>query len=129
MFVLIYNRIMNGTIIFYNEYNEYPVIDFIENLTSGEKAEIIRYFDLLEEYGIKLGCPYIQKIGKKHNLWQLKIPYGKKDLYFIFLNKKDKDFIFLHGFRNVRETNIKEELEVALNRTLEYEQRKEDSLG
>lgn len=118
---------MNGTIIFYDEGNRYPVIDFIEILGPGEKAEIIRYFDLLEEYGIELGLPYIQKIGKKHQLWQLKIPYGRNDIYFIFFNKDNCEFVFIHGFKNNKEVNIKKELEVSLDRMLKLQERKEVS--
>ncbi|WZL73958.1 type II toxin-antitoxin system RelE/ParE family toxin [Clostridiaceae bacterium 35-E11] len=118
---------MNGTIIFYDEANRYPVIDFIETLSIGEKAEIIRYFDLLEEYGMALGLPYIQRIGKKHQLWQLKIPYGKTDLYFIFFHRDKGELIFIHGFKNNKEVNIKKELEISLERILQLEKRKEVS--
>ena len=57
--ILVYNKYMMD-IIFYSELGQFPVVNFIDSLNSGEKAEIIRYFDLLEEFGLDLGTPYIR---------------------------------------------------------------------
>ncbi len=107
---------MNKTIFFYEENCKSPIIDFIESLNSNEKSDVVRYFDLLEEYGLELGVPYIQKIGNKHDLWQLKVPFFKGDALFIFLNKFDNAFIMLHGFKCTNSTDFKEMLDQALIR-------------
>lgn len=113
-----------GDIIFYDHLNNYPVIQFIDGLSLGEKAEVIRFFDLLEEFCLDLGMPYIQKISEKHNLWQMKIPYGQNNLYFFFFPANNNAFIFVHGTKETSKTNMKAELESALRRTIEYKKRK-----
>ncbi|MBU1327005.1 hypothetical protein KJ618_04480 [Patescibacteria group bacterium] len=45
-----------------------PVYDFIESLNSTAKSKVLNTFDLLTEFGIKLGLPHVKKaIGT--DLW------------------------------------------------------------
>ena len=111
--ILVYNKYMMD-IIFYSELGQFPVVNFIDSLNSGEKAEIIRYFDLLEEFGLDLGTPYIKKVNSKYDLWQMRIPYGENDLYFFFFPLNMSEFIFTHGIKKTPQVDFVYEFKTAL---------------
>jgi len=88
--------------------------DFLEKLTSVEKARLRRYRKLLEEHGLSLPEPYLRKLGK--DLWELRPGNGR----ILFTGKKGR-IIFAHAFyKKTQKTPVKE-LKVAKSRILEYE--------
>lgn len=110
---------MNKEIVFYQTIGVYPVINFIEGLSHEIKAEIIRYFDLLEEYGLELGEPYLCHLDKGKNIWELKIPLGNKSLIFFFLNS-ETCYLMIHGILKDKKTDYAKELSIVLQRADEY---------
>jgi len=80
-----------------------------------KQANIIRVLDLVEEYGIQLGQPYMKKIEGK--IWELR-PGSERILYFIFTGRK---FILLNGFTKKTRKTPKKEIKTAKKRLKEYE--------
>ena len=52
-----------------------PVYDFIENLNASAKSKVSNTFDLMAQYGIKLGLPHVKKVIGT-DLWELRILGG-----------------------------------------------------
>ena len=117
-----YNKAMMD-IIFYREFDHIPVVNFIDKLSSGEKAEIIRYFDLLEEFGLGLGMPYIKKISQEYDLWQIRVPYGISNMYFFFFPFNTRELVFTHGIKETPHMDFVEELKTALKRLVYFRRR------
>ena len=92
-----------------------PVEDFIKGLPLIKRANIIRVLDLVEEYGIQLGQPYIKKIEGK--IWELR-PGSERILYFIFTGRK---FVLLNGFTKKTRKTPKKEIIIAKKRQRNYE--------
>ncbi len=64
---------MNWGIEFYRtELGREPATDFIQSLTSVEdQAQILRVLDLLVEYGVHLGHPYVKNMTGIRKLKEL----------------------------------------------------------
>jgi len=74
-------------------------------------------FNLVKEFGIELGQPFLKPI--KDKIWEMK-PGSSRILYFVHTGKK---FVLLHGFtKNTRKTPPKE-IRLAVKRKKEYEQK------
>ncbi len=61
-----------------------PVKDFIDNLPVNLQAKVHDIFELLLEFNLNLGRPYLKKI-KNTPLWELRI-IGKKSIRFFLHN-------------------------------------------
>lgn len=59
-------------IIYYRSANGVPVYDFVESLSPTAKSKVSNTFDLLTEFGIKLGSPHVKKVIGT-DLWELRI--------------------------------------------------------
>jgi len=117
---------MSWEIIFYEmDDGEKPVYDFIDNLPTSEKAKIYKEIDLLEEHGIKIGLPRAKDIkGERYKkLWELRVRFNNvffRIFYFLFTGKK---FILLHVCKKKKRKTDKNDLEIARERMLNYQQR------
>lgn len=63
---MLYNIIRTGvTILFeieyYTENNKCPVYEFIKSQIPKDQAKILKEIDLLAEFGLSLGMPYIKR--------------------------------------------------------------------
>ena len=89
-----------------------PVQDFICQQPPKVEAKIYRHIDLLQEFGLSLGQPYIEKLAGS-DVWELKIRYSSnryRILYFAFSGRK---FILLHAFLKKTAKTPKNEIEIA----------------
>jgi phage-related protein len=91
-----------------------PVKDFINNLPETSQAKVHDTFELLIEFNLKLGRPYIKKL-KGTPLWELRL-IGKKSIRFFYFTKKNKIFLFLHAFIKKSQKTPKKEIKIALQR-------------
>jgi len=96
---------------------EKPVEKYIDSLSPSRKANIYRVLNLVKEFGIELGQPYLKHL--KDKIWEMK-PGSSRILYFVHTGKK---FVLLHGFtKKTRKTPLKE-IRLAVKREKDYEQK------
>ncbi len=99
-----------------------PAQDFICQQSAKVEAKILRYIDLLQDFGLSLGQPYIEKLTGS-DVWELKIRYSSnryRILYFAFSGRR---FVLLHAFLKKTTKMPKNELEIAQNRIFDYRAR------
>jgi len=108
-------------IIYYEENYRSPVVDFILEKSPKEQAKILREIDLLEEFGLSLGMPYIRKIAN-FDLWELRIKHSSNIFRILFKDSGSK-FVLLHGFQKKTNKTPKKEINIALRRLEKYLER------
>lgn len=80
-----------------------------------KQANIFRVFELVKEFGIKLGEPYLKHIEDK--IWEMR-PGSERILYFTYTGRK---FILLTGFTKKTRKTPSKEIRIALKRMKDYE--------
>lgn len=94
-----------------------PVEAYIDSLPVEKQANIMRVFDLVEEFGIQLGEPHIKHIEGK--IWEMR-PGKERILYFTYTGKK---FVLLIGFTKKTRKTPKKEIKIAQKRKKDYEEK------
>ena len=103
------------------EGNE-PVKDFILAQPDGAIAEILHVFKLLREFNIKLGMPYVRKIGKS-GLRELRVKHSS-DLYRIFYFAYiERKFVLLHAILKKEAKTPESDKEIAIKRMKSHKER------
>ena len=90
-----------------------PVLDFINSLSSKDKAKVNNTLRLLEEFGTNLGMPHARRIEGR--LWELR-PGDNRLFYCLYMEQK---FVILHGFRKQSMKTPEKEIATALRRMKE----------
>lgn len=96
-----------------------PVKDFILSQPKEAIAEIIHVFELLYRFNIRLGLPYVRKMGKS-NIRELRIKHSNslyRIFYFAYIGKK---FVLLHAMIKKTEKTPEQDLQTAINRMNDY---------
>jgi phage-related protein len=111
---------MDWQVVFYmdDEGNE-PVKDFILAQPDRAIAEILHVLKLLREFNIKLGMPYVRKIGKS-GLRELRIKHGPalyRIFYFAYVGRK---FVLLHAVLKKKARIPEGDIEIAIKRMNDY---------
>ncbi|PIP52265.1 type II toxin-antitoxin system RelE/ParE family toxin [Candidatus Roizmanbacteria bacterium CG06_land_8_20_14_3_00_34_14] len=96
-----------------------PVYDFIESLPEDAQSKIHNSFELLAEFGIRLGQPHAKKVTGTP-LWELRI-LGKNSLRFFYLAVAGQTFLMLHGFVKKSQKTPKQDLRLTLKRLKEWQ--------
>ncbi len=106
-------------IIYYHDSkgNE-PVYDFIESLNPNAQAKISNTFDLLLQFGTRLGLPHVKKVINT-DLWELRI-LGGDNIRVFYVASSGKKFLLLHGFIKKTQKTGKNELKIAISRLKEF---------
>jgi len=95
-----------------------PVEEFIDSLDAGSRARIARTFDLLEEFGIRLGMPYARHLEKQ--LWELRVRQGRNRYRIIYFLHVGQTFVLLHGLAKKTGPVPRADIEIAVNRRDDY---------
>ncbi len=98
-----------------------PVQDFILGQSAKVKAKLLGYIDLLQEFGLSLGLPYVTKLAGT-NLWELRVHHSSnyyRILYFAYTGRK---FILLHAFMKKADRTPKSEIILAEDRMKEFKE-------
>ncbi len=114
------------TIEFFEENEIFPVAEFINTLSTKEKAKILREIELLRAFGFSLGMPYIRKIAGTDELWELRIQCGSNDYRIFYFHYIKGIFILLHAIKKKTDKTPVRDIQMALSRIKKYYQRKED---
>jgi len=97
---------------------KYPVEAFINSLEVKSRARIARTLDLLEEFGIELGMPYVRFLEKQ--LWELRIRLGRNRYRIIYFLPNGRTFILLHAFSKKTDAVSRADIEIAKSRQDDY---------
>jgi phage-related protein len=87
-------------------------------LRPNAQAKISNTFDLLLEFGIRLGLPHVKKVVNT-NLWELRI-VGGDNIRIFYVASSGKKFLLLHGFVKKTQKTNKNELKTAIFRLKEF---------
>ncbi len=82
------------------------------------QAKISNTFDLLLEFGIRLGLPHVKKVVNT-NLWELRI-VGGDNIRIFYVASSGKKFLLLHGFVKKTQKTNKNELKTAIFRLKKF---------
>ncbi len=97
-----------------------PLREYTEDLPRNQKAKILAYLAVLEEFGFSLRRPMADSLGSKLGLYELR-PGRHRILYFFY----DRDtIVLLHAFLKQTDAIPQRELIIALNRKADYLKRK-----
>jgi len=98
-----------------------PVQAFILQQPATVKAKFIHYIDMLQDFGLSLGQPYVKKL--KDDVWELRIRYSSNYYRILYFATSGHRFILVHTFLKKTKETPKSEIEVAKYRINDYKQR------
>ena len=96
-----------------------PVQDFICQQSAKVEAKIYRHIDLLQDFGLSLGQPYIEKLAGS-DVWELKIRHSSNRYRILYFTSSGRKFVLLHAFLKKTDKTPKNELAIASDRILDY---------
>ena len=99
-----------------------PVQDFVCQQSAKAEAKIYRYIDLLQDFGLSLGQPYVTKL-KGSDLWELRIHYSSDYYRILYFASSGHRFVLLHAFLKKTARTPKNEIEIAIKRMADYKSR------
>ena len=99
-----------------------PVQDFICQQSVKVEAKIYRHIDLLQDFGLSLGQPYVEKLAGS-DAWELKIRYSSNRYRILYFASSGHRFILLHAFLKKTAKTPKNEIEIAQDRIFDYKAR------
>jgi phage-related protein len=107
---------MDWQIVFYRDTkgNE-PVKDFINSQSAGAKAEILHVIDLLKEFNIILGKPYVRKIHKS-GLRELRIKHSSDYYRIFYFAHAQRRFFLLHSIMKQQDKTPESDIKLSLKR-------------
>lgn len=98
-----------------------PIAEFIENLPFKARAKLSNTFDLLIEFGTKIGMPHVKKlIGIP--LWEIRV-LGQDSIRVFYVTTVNNTFLLLHGFIKKKQKTPSKEIKTAINRLNEFKSR------
>ncbi len=107
-------------IVYYTNGLKNPILDFFESLPKKDVAKILKEIDLLEEFGLSLGMPYIKKLVDSDGIWELRVKLSSNSYRVFYFNFERDTFVLLHAFQ--KKTNKTPPLEIskAISRKNEF---------
>lgn len=99
-------------VIFFEINNRSPAEDFLFSLDEKTLSKCLKIINLLENYGLSIGMPYIKKITNE--IFELRIR-GRVEVRFLF-SFKEKRFYILHGFKKKKSKILPKDIAIARNR-------------
>jgi phage-related protein len=106
-------------IIFYHDsHGQEPVYEFIESLNPKIQAKLSNTFDLLIQFGTRLGLPHVKKVINT-DLWELRI-LGADNIRIFYIASTGHQFLLLHGCIKKSQKTDKKNLKIAISRLKEF---------
>ena len=85
--------------IFRTSQGRSPVAEFMDGLPAALRAKLVRDIDLLEQFGLDLGGPYIKKIqGISEDIWELRTRRSSDLIRTLFSVIGERRILLLHSF-------------------------------
>lgn len=110
------------TVEFYSdERGRAPAEKFIYSLDLPDQNALFRALELLEEFGLEVTDAHVKPVkhGKKLLIWELRARAGRL-FYFSYTGRR---FIILHGYKKQSRKARGKEIETALKRRADFEER------
>jgi len=95
-----------------------PVEEFLNPLPPADRARILHTVNMLREFGLALGPPYVKHLQGK--LWELRIRSGRKAYRVIYFAFTGRRFILLHAFLKKTQKTPKKEMTIADRRLADF---------
>jgi len=112
---------MPWRVVFYEDtIGHSPVWEFIFSLSEKHQAKIVRAFELLEEFGLRLGAPYVRSLSGHRKLWELRVDVGRSTCRVFYFAHTGQRFVMLHGFRKKTRKTPRQEIEMAERRMQDF---------
>ena len=99
-----------------------PVQDFICQQSAKVEAKIYKYIDLLQDFGLSLGQPYVEKLTGSE-VWELRIRHSSNYYRILYFASSERKFVLLHAFLKKTTRTPKNEIETAQSRIYAYRAR------
>lgn len=105
---------------FRDSSGRYPVKEYIAGLDPKERAKVRYDLDLLKQFGVDLGRPYVRSLGGK--LWELRTTgrVQHRTLYFAVAGRR---LVLIHAFAKKTQKTPQAEISTAMRRIGEYLER------
>lgn len=87
---------------------------FIESLEATNKAKVVRYLELVRDYGFSLSSQFIKKLSP--SVWELR----PGNVRLLFGRLDGERVVVVHGFKKQSQKTPRKELSVAETRLDEY---------
>lgn len=97
-----------------------PVREYIAGLDARERTRVTFDLDLLETFGLELGAPYVRSLGSK--LWELRTT-GSTQHRVVYFAAPGKRMVLLHAFVKRTQKTPQAEIEIAMRRMADYQER------
>ena len=112
-------------IIYYTTINgENPVDDFLNSLNKKQQSKILRILINIETYGLITVIPHIKKLTGTL-LWEIRI-LGHDNIRVLYISVAKRDVLLLHGFIKKTQKTTSKELNTALKRLNDYQERRNE---
>ncbi len=107
-------------VVFYpdDDGNE-PVKGFILLQDYGTRARIIHVLELLHQFNVQLGTPYVKKIGKS-GIRELRIKHGTNIYRIFFFAHTGRQLVLLHAIQKKTDKTPESDVRLAIARMNEH---------
>lgn len=113
-------------IIYYTRNNACPILDFFKKIPKKDVAKILRDIDLLEEFGLSLGMPYIKKMTGTKDIWELRVKQASNNYRIFYFTMKSNQIILLNAFQKKTSKTPSNELNKAIDYMNDYLERSDN---
>jgi phage-related protein len=119
---LCYNVAVSGWILVYyaTTAGRCPVQEYLDDLGPVEAAKVSFDLDLLKAFGLNLGAPYVRSLQGK--LWELRTR-GRNQHRILYCDASGRRLILLHAFTKKTAKTPPGEIETAMRRLVDYQER------
>lgn len=109
---------------YYEENGKCPVIDFHNTLSPKELSKAFREIDMLQQFGLSLGMPYIRRLDGTDELWELRMKHSSNIFRIFYFHSTHGVFVLLHGIKKKTEKTPQRDIDLAEKRIRLYKERK-----
>lgn len=113
-------------IIYFTRNNSCPILEFFKKIPKKDVAKILREIDLLEEFGLSLGMPYIKKMTGNKDIWELRVKQSTNNYRVFYFTMKNKQIVLLNAFQKKTSKTPPNELSKAIEYMNEFLERSEN---
>lgn len=97
---------------------------FMRGLPPRDRSKVIRALELLEEFGLALGDPYVKSLAGHRGLYELRVR-SRSDAFRLFFFTAGKErVVIVHGIRKKTEKTPQRDFATAEERRAEYLRRR-----